>query len=66
MEECTTCHEPARLRVFVRPQEGGPRKAHHFCCEECKSAGLRDLSEQGLRETDEVLGWDVFIPMWMR
>lgn len=66
MEECNNCREPARLRVFVRPQEGGPRKARHFCCVECKSTGLKDLSVQGLKETDEVLGWDVFIPMWTR
>ncbi|MHB1086530.1 MAG: hypothetical protein ACYCZ0_02155 [Minisyncoccota bacterium] len=52
--------------MFVRPQEGGPRKVRHFCCDGCKSAGLKELSEQGLKETDEVLGWDVFIPMWMR
>jgi len=27
---------------------------------------MKELSEQGLKETEEVLGWDVFIPMWMR
>ena len=66
MEECYTCSWPAKLRVFVRPKEGGPRTVRHFCCDGCKSAGMKELSEQGLKETEEVLGWDVFIPMWMR
>ncbi|TSC60988.1 MAG: hypothetical protein Athens041674_905, partial [Parcubacteria group bacterium Athens0416_74] len=29
MGECYTCSWPAKLRVFVRPQEGGPRKVRH-------------------------------------
>lgn len=66
MEQCEVCDWPTKLRVFVRPREGGSRKPHRFCCAECKAVGLKVLSAQGLEETTAVLGWDVFLPIWGR
>ena len=62
--QCEMCEWPGALQVWVRPKNGGRRKGHFFCDEDCKVKGLRVLAAQGLKETHAVLGWDVFIPVW--
>lgn len=54
----------AERPTWVRPIRGGRRKPHFFCDEGCKTTGLKLLAAQGLEETNVILGWDVFRPIW--
>lgn len=63
---CEVCRLPAEKPVWVRPVQGGRRKAHFFCNDACKRVGLQVLEAQGYKETHALLGWDVFIPMYER
>lgn len=62
--KCAFCELSATVSIWMRPKSGGPRRPYLFCSEECKQTGLQELGEQGYKEAQGVLGWDIFIPMW--
>ena len=61
---CEICNWAANIQTWTRPLAGGRRHAHFYCCIECKETGLQALAADGQVETQAVLGWDVFIPIW--
>ena len=52
--------------MWVRPIAGGRRRFEYLCNEVCRNTREASLAKEGLREANEILGWDVFIPMWER
>jgi len=63
---CALCGVPTESFLWVRPVTGGRRTAVFACDASCKGSKLESLAREGLREANDVLGWDVFIPMWER
>lgn len=63
---CAVCDWPTEVKVWVRPQSGGPRTHVLACDQVCKGAALTVLAAEGFTEAQIVLGWDVFRPIWER
>ncbi len=63
---CIVCGWSAEMQIWVRPITGGRRRGFAVCDEICKQYELDFRAAEGLKETFGVLGWDVFIPVWLR
>ena len=61
---CAVCDWPGEVQVWVRRASGGRREILLVCDDACKGEGLALLAPCGITETKEVLGFDVFIPIW--
>ena len=66
MHMCVICGVPTEFFMWVRPIAGGRRRFEYLCNEVCRNTREASLAKEGLREANEILGWDVFIPMWER
>lgn len=62
MQVCAKCGSIAESFMWVRPVSGGPRKKVLLCGDTCEVAFRAILESEGLREANDVLGWDVFRP----
>ena len=64
MQICALCGWPTEVYLWVRPMSGGPRKPVFVCEDVCKEKKLGSLQEEGLKEANDILGWDVFKPIF--
>lgn len=64
MQACVLCNWSTEEFILARPIEGGPRKPIFVCEGACKERKKETLAENGLKEANDILGWDVFRPIF--
>ncbi len=62
--QCEICGLQTEAWLWVRPIEGGPRRAIFLCERSRKEIDITSIEVRGLKEAPFLLGWDVFRPLW--